>query len=146
MEFNSYVAIWLVLFIYFVVTEIASLGLTSIWFAVGAFITMFVSSLGAGIWIQLIVFSVVSAVLLIVTRPIALKHINKKMVKTNVDSYEGHVGIVTETIDNLKGTGTVFLNGLDWTARSVSDDTTIEKDTKVVVKKVEGVKVIVEKQ
>lgn len=146
MELNTYVIVWLVLFVYFIIAELSSLGLTSIWFAAGAFITMFAASFGAGIWVQIGIFTVISIVLLLCTRPMAMKYINKKMTKTNVDSYEGEVGLVTEDIDNLKAQGSVFLNGLDWTARSISDDVIIHKGTKVVVSKVEGVKLIVAPQ
>ena len=84
-----------------------------------------------------------SVLLLVFTRPIAAKHFNKKMVATNVDSVPGETGVVSVDIDNVAATGTVMLKGMEWTARTESDDVKIEKGAKVRVLRVEGVKVIV---
>jgi membrane protein implicated in regulation of membrane protease activity len=94
--------------------------------------------------IQVVVFLVVSLLLLFFTRPFAKKFYNSKRTKTNVDSIIGEQCKVTETIDNFNGTGTVLLNGLEWTARS-KDETVIEAGVRVKVCAVDGVKVIVEK-
>ena len=124
--------------------EVATLGLVSVWFAGGALVTFFVAMATETLWIQLVVFFAVSFVLLFVTRPIASKFYNNRRTKTNVDSLVGEYCKVTEVIDNFNGTGTVVLNGMDWTARSV-DDTIIEVDSKVKVCGIDGVKVLVGK-
>ncbi|MCR5597461.1 MAG: NfeD family protein [Lachnospiraceae bacterium] len=136
--------IWLAVFVVMVVIEIATLGLTTIWFAGGALVALIISLFNPPVAVQIAVFIVVSVVLLIFTRPIAAKHFNKKMVATNVDSVPGEIGIVSVNIDNIAATGTVMIKGMEWTARTESDDLKIEKGAKVKVLRVEGVKVIVE--
>lgn len=133
---------WLVAFLVLLLIEIATLGLVTIWFAGACLIAMVVSALGAPLWLQLAVFVIVSVVLFVFTRPIAMKYFNKSREKTNVENVIGKYAIVTETIDNLRGTGSVQLNGLDWTARSAEEALVIEKDTKVEILEVKGVKLI----
>ena len=97
------------------------------------------------LWSQIAVFFVVSIVLLIFTRPLALKYMNKGVEKTNVDSIPGQKGIVTQTIDNLKAEGKVTIQGMEWSARS-KDESVIEEGKVVKVAAVEGVKLIVEEE
>ena len=87
-----------------------------------------------------------SAVLLFLTRPLAVKYLNKGAVHTNADSLIGKEAVVTEKIDNLKSTGAVQVNGQVWTARSVNPEHSIEKDEIVMVRAIEGVKLIVGKR
>ena len=135
---------WLALVIIFVVVECLTVGLVSIWFAGGALVAMLFAIAGAGsIW-QDIVFLAVSALLLVLTRPIAKKYFNNKKVKTNYQSIIGEVAKVTETIDNYNQTGTAFVDGKEWTARSLHDAVILEKDTLAKVVAIEGVKLIVE--
>ena len=135
---------WLALLIIFIIAESLTVGLVSIWFAGGAFIAMFVALLGASTVWQIVVFLVVSAILLIITRPIAVKYINNKKEKTNYKSVIGTVVKVIERIDNLNQTGVAFADGKEWTARAVEDGMILEKDTFAKVVKIEGVKLMVE--
>lgn len=136
--------VWLIILALCLLVEIATLGLVTIWFAGGALVTFFVAMATDSLLIQMLVFLVVSFLLLFFTRPIAKKFYNSKRTKTNVESVIGEQCKVTETIDNFNGTGTVLLNGLEWTARS-KDETVIEAGARVKVCVVDGVKVIVEK-
>lgn len=102
-----------------------------------------VSLAGGPLWLQLLLFIAVSVVLLLFTRPLAVKYLNKDVQKTNVDSIPGQKGIVTATIDNLKAEGQVTIQGMEWTARAKNGNT-IEKGKVVRVTAVEGVKLIVE--
>ena len=136
--------VWLIILALCLLVEIATLGLVTIWFAGGALVTFFVAMATDSLLIQIIVFLVVSLLLLFFTRPIAKKFYNGKRTKTNVDSLIGEQCKVTEDIDNFNGTGTVLLNGLEWTARS-KDETVIEAGARVQVCVVDGVKVIVKK-
>ena len=102
-----------------------------------------VSLLGGPVWLQILLFLAVSVVLLVFTRPLAVRYMNKNQQKTNVDSIPGKTGVVVETIDNLKAEGQVMLDGMVWTAKSESGDT-IEEGKVVKVLAVEGVKLIVE--
>lgn len=134
--------IWLILLAVLLVIEIITLGLTTIWFAAGALGAFFVSLASDNMVIQLLVFFVVSLVLLIFTRPIATRFFNTGRVKTNYESLVGKEGRVTERIDNFNQTGTVVLNGQEWTARAVKDQI-IETDVRVRVVNITGVKLIV---
>ncbi len=136
--------VWLIILALCLVVEIATLGLVTIWFAGGALVTFFVAMVTDSLLIQVIVFLAVSLLLLFFTRPIAKRFYNNKRTKTNVDSLIGEHCKVTEAIDNFNGTGTVLLNGLEWTARS-KDEAVIEVGARVQVCAVDGVKVIVEK-
>ena len=134
---------WLMAFIILVVMEFLTMGLTTIWFAIGALAAFFASLFGASFWIQIILFLVVSLVVLVIYRPLAVKYINSRRTRTNVDDLIGKEAKVTERIDNLNQTGRVVLNGMDWSARTTIGGA-IEIDTTVKVIDVQGVKLIVE--
>ncbi len=140
MEFAVY---WLVALIVFLVIEAATLGLATIWFAGGALIALIAAMCGVGVGIQMASFLVVSLVLLIFTRPLAVRFLSKDTLKTNVDRVVGMEGVVTEEISNLAGTGKVSLGGNIWTARTENEGGTIPVDAVVEVLRVEGVKLIV---
>lgn len=136
--------IWLILFVVLVVFEIATMGLTTIWFAAGSLVAFFASLFHVTWWLQFILFIVVSLIMLIFTRPFAVRYVNKHTQKTNIDSIIGQTGRVIAQIDNAQASGYVVVNGLEWAARS-ADASVIEVDTMVKVKAIEGVKVIVER-
>ena len=135
--------IWLGVFILSIVIELATMGLFTIWFAGGSLIALIVALLGAPMWLQITLFILISVVLLLFTRPIAMKYYNKGRTKTNVDSLIGEVAVVTETIDNLEGKGAIRIKGLEWSAKSEQDGVKIFADTKVIIQKIEGVSAIV---
>lgn len=137
--------VWLAILIIMVVIEIVTLGLTTIWFAGGALAAFIASLLGAGLPIQLVLFILVSLLLLLGTRPLAVKYFNKDRVKTNAESLIGTVGIVMQEINNLQAQGMVQVNGQEWTARS-TDDTVIEKGKEVLIEEIRGVKLIVKEK
>ena len=137
-----YAIIWLAALVILLLAEALTLGLTTIWFAGGALIALIAALVGANVWVQLGIFLAVSLLLLIFTRPAALRYMNKSTLKTNVDSLTGEVGVVSERIDNLEATGKVKLNDVLWTARS-EDGTVIEEGAVVEISRVEGVKLIV---
>lgn len=138
--------IWLALTAILLIIEIATLGLTTIWFAAGALFAFFAALLGMNQGIQIGVFVVVSVVLLFFTRPLAVKYLNTKTIKTNTEALVGKTARVIVGINNLKSQGQVVINGLEWTARS-SDDTVVFKiGDAVTIVGIEGVKLIVEGQ
>ena len=137
---------WLAIVIVLLVIEIATLGLTTIWFAGGALVACVAALLHANIWVQIVLFLVVSVLLLFFTRPLAIRYMNKDRTKTNVDSMVGKEAVVTEAIDNLKAQGVVQVNGLEWTARSEESQEVIPKGAIVEVGRVDGVKLIVRKK
>lgn len=135
--------IWLGLLILFGIGEAVSVGLTSIWFAAGALAALIAALLGGQLWLQLVLFLAVSALCLVAIRPLAKRHLNNHVERTNADRVIGAEARVTEAIDNLQGTGAVSIGGIVWTARSGSDDP-IPAGALVKVLRIEGVKVFVE--
>ena len=140
----SEVTIWLAVLVVCVGLEIATMGLTTIWFAGGALVSAILAALNAPLWLQIVAFFVVSLILLYLTRPVAVKYFNKDRVKTNVESLIGRQAIVISEIDNLQGIGQVTVGGQEWSARSVKDDVQLPVGSVVVVRSVSGVKLIVE--
>ena len=134
--------IWLVLMIIFLITEAATVVLTSLWFAIGALTAMVASLLGAPLWLQILLFLAVSAGLLACLRPMVRKHFTPTLAKTNVDAVVGSQGYVLSDIDNISATGKVKLGAMEWTARS-TDGYPIQAGTLVRVDRIEGVKAFV---
>ncbi len=134
---------WLAIMVFCLIVEVSTVGLITIWFAGGALIAAIVSMIGGPMWLQIVLFLVASLVLLIFTRPIAVKYFNKNRTKTNVETIIGKQAIVTDRIDNLKGQGQIITDGMEWTARSANEEI-IEEGCIVEIKEIKGVKAIVE--
>jgi membrane protein implicated in regulation of membrane protease activity len=135
---------WLIIFIILLVLELITLGLTTVWFAVGAIAAFAASLCGGSFELQLALFVSVSFVLLFFTRPVLMKRINTKTVKTNVDGLIGQMARVTTTIDNLQASGAAMVNGVEWTARSSDVDVRIEAGQMARITEIKGVKLILE--
>lgn len=140
---NSMLIFWIGALVLLVVVEALTTQLVTIWFAVGAAGAIIANLLGAQYWVQWSVFIVLSVLSLIVTRPLVKKFTKRKVQPTNADRNIGAKAIVLEDIDNTAGTGAVNVRGIVWTARSVNGER-IEKDANVVVKAIEGVKLLVQ--
>ena len=138
-------AFWLIVFVALLVIEIATMGLTTIWFAGGALVSFLAAYIGFGVGVQVAVFLIVSILLLVLTRPIAVKFFNQERQKTNADSLIGQKAVVKEAIDIIQATGRVEVNGMEWSAKT-EEPGVIEADTIVVIKGIQGVKLIVEKE
>lgn len=134
---------WLAAFIVFAIGEAVTVGLVSVWFAVGALAALFATALGAGLWLQIAVFLGVSALALALFKPLSSKFLKPRLSATNADRVIGAAALVTETIDNTQAQGQVKVNGQVWSARSARD-VVIHEGTDVKVLRIEGVKVIVE--
>lgn len=135
---------WLLMAAIFIVIELVTLGLTTIWFAGGAFVAAVAGALGADLVIQVILFLVVSIVLLVLTRPIAVKHLDANIEKTNSEALIGQTAVVIQEINNLDGVGQAKVNGMEWTARAKKEDEIIPVGTNVTIVEISGVKLIVE--
>lgn len=137
---------WLIVIAVCIIIEIATLGLTTIWFSGGALVAFVISFVTDNLFIEVIVFIVISLILLFFTRPIALKYFNSQRTKTNYESLIGKEAKVLETIDNINESGLITLHGTEWIARSVSDSEVFKPGDRVVIKDVVGVKLIVERK
>lgn len=143
-DMASVMIMWLLLIMVFVVIEMITLGLTTIWFAGGSVVALIACACGANVGIQIVLFLVVSIAMLFFVRPSACKKFNSKRIKTDIASLIGAEGKVIEEIDNFNQKGCVLLDGKEWTARS-ADGTSIEVGAKVSVNEISGVKLIVTK-
>lgn len=135
------VLLWLVITVILAIIEIATFNLVTVWFAGGSFAAMIAAMLHTPLWMQLIVFAAVTAVLLASTRPLVMKSMAKQT-PTNSDRVIGMTGIVTEEIDNIRETGAVKADGKVWSARAENGDV-IMVGTVVEILEIRGVKVIV---
>ena len=102
---NPYELLWIVLLIVFVLGELATIGLTCIWFAAGALAALVMAMAGVNPVVQFLVFLVVSILLLAATRPWARKYVNAKMQRTNADSLIGENIRISERVSNMDQTG-----------------------------------------
>ncbi len=141
-QFLSPMIIWVILIVVFVVTEVISLGLTSIWFAFGALLALIVSFFIESLMVQITVFVLSSVILLYFTKPIVKNYLKVGREKTNVESMIGMKGVVTKEISK-HSTGQAKVNGQIWTAVS-GEMIGIGED--IVVIEVQGVKIIVKKE
>lgn len=140
------VYIWLGILVLMVIVELLTTQLVTIWFAVGALVSFFLALFGVEqIWIQILVFLIVSAAALAVTRPLVRKTLKRKTEPTNADMVIGKTAIVTEKIDNIAGTGLVKVGGTVWSART-ADQSVIEEAQEVEVQEIQGVKLMVIKK
>lgn len=134
---------WLFAFIVFLGIEAATMALTTIWFAGGALAGLILYLLGVSMEIQLAAFVIVSFALLALTRPVALRYVNRQTKKTNVESLIGKQAVIAQEVNNRTGTGMAVLEGQEWTVRSARDELSIPKGTLVAVQEIRGVKLIV---
>ena len=133
--------VWLGVAVLCLVIEGLTFSLTTIWFALGAVVMIFLSLTHMSLQWQLLIFLVLSLLLLIFTRPFAIKKLHVKKTPTNSDALIGKKVIVTETITDLQK-GAVKLNGVEWTASS-ADGSSIEKGTECTVTDIQGATAVV---
>lgn len=136
--------VWIGLTAVFGILEAVTAQLVSVWFVIGSVAALGTYFFGANQAVQIIVFILVSAVALVITRPLVRKFTQTKVQPTNADSYIGLEAVVTEKINNLHSEGAVRVKGVEWTARSLSGEEIAQGET-VTVRSIEGVKLIVEK-
>lgn len=137
---------WLILFVVLLIIEIFTMGLTTVWFAGGALVAFIMAFIGFELPVQIIVFLSVSILLLVLTRPIAIKFFNQERQKTNAESLIGQKAVVLDTIDTIHGTGRVEVNGMEWSAKVDEEAHIIEAGEIVVIEGIQGVKLIVKKE
>ena len=136
------IILWVFLAAVFLIIELFTVGMVSIWFFIGALVSLLSAAIGAPVWLQVALFIIISAGSFLLLYP-RLKHMVKKSGEpTNADMIIGKNCYVVRKIDNTDGSGAVNIDGKTWTARS-ADDTTIEEGTLVCIREIQGVKVIV---
>lgn len=134
---------WAAACLLLLLVEIFTAMLVCIWFVGGAAAALIACLCGGSLWLQMILFFIVSAGLLLLLRPLLKRQCRADKAKTNVDALPGKRAIVLETIDNLAGHGRIKVDGTDWAARSVTEQT-IEAGAVVVIREIAGVRAYVE--
>lgn len=134
--------IWLIAAAILGIIEVSTVNLITLWFAVSALVAAVFAAFGAGPGVQIPVFVVVSAILVIATRPLAKRFLNRNTVATNADRIISTQGIVIEEINSIKGTGQVKVMGQVWSAKSAEGED-IAEGTSVKIVALEGAKVVV---
>lgn len=141
--FNS--ICWLIAMVVFLLFELATVALTTIWFAAGALVACIVAIFCDSLYIQLLVFLLVSIVTLVAFRPSITKRFNEKTNKTNIDEWIGKRVRIIEKVDNREETGCAVLNGQEWTARAQDDNVTFDVGDMATVADISGVKLMLVK-
>lgn len=136
---------WSVLLVLCLIIEGATVSLTTIWFAVGAAGGIIASLLNVPVFLQWLIFIVISAALLFLVRPAVKKIMPSKIEPTNADLNIGRSAQVIQRIDNISSSGRVRLDGVDWAALS-EDGSVIENGESVTVTAVNSAKLIVKKK
>jgi len=139
------VVCWLIAVIAFIILEAVTYQLVSVWFVIGALGGLLAAALGASLGVQIAVFVIVSALMLAVLRPLSMKLLKPKGLKTNSDALIGEDVLITEKVNNISGTGKGKIRGMTWTVRSESGED-IPENTVATVSRIEGVKLIVTKK
>ncbi len=139
---NPLVIFWILATVVFGILEMLTPQLICVWFCGGALATAVTSCFVDSLWLSVVVFVVVSALLLAFTRPLVKSKIIPKIQPTNADRIIGKEAVVTVAIDPVENKGQIKVDGQIWSAKS---DFAIGEGEKVTVSSIEGVKAVVNK-
>ena len=139
---NEIMIFWLVVAATALVLELATVNLVSVWFVAGGVAAFIAALLGAELSVQVGVFVLVTAVLLIFTMPAARRLLQNSKQATNSDRIIGQEAVVTEEISNIKGTGQIKVLGSTWSASS-EEGSISPVGSRVSIIKISGVKAVV---
>lgn len=140
---NNLSWIWVAVTIICIVIETFTFSLTTIWFAIGAFVMVFVAFTPLPFVAQLFLFVLISLALLIFTRPIVQKKLVQNKIATNYERVIGQIAVVVKKITPTEK-GTIKINGMDWTA-SVKENIILEEGSKCTIEEIVGVTAYVKK-
>ena len=136
--------LWAVLFLGALFIEAQTAELLAVWFVPGALISLVLATLGVDMWIQWVVFAAVSTVLLVLALTVFRKKLlkNNGQEKTDTDLLIGKTAVVTERIDNAAMTGSVKVDGKEWSAKMADDCEYAEVGEFVEIEAIVGVKLV----
>lgn len=137
-----WVIVWAVVTVLMLCIEFATVSLVSIWFAVGGLAATVTALITDQLWVQLLVFVLVTVAALFVTRPLAKKIMAKPNTRTNVNSLIGTVCIVAQPVGPDCGSGRVKIGDVYWNAVSRTGEFSVGDEVRVTG--VEGNKLFVE--
>ncbi|MDM8201862.1 NfeD family protein [Allofournierella massiliensis] len=108
--------LWAVLLAVFVVVELATANLVTVWFAVGALAALIASLFTHNLLWQALVFLLVSLVALIATKPLVSRARSRK--PAAAVELDRNIGRTAQALEDLRPgvVGRVRLDGVDWNA------------------------------
>lgn len=142
---NGASVVWLVVAVIFGLIEASTVSLVSIWMAAAAVLSAVAAAMNQNLMIQILVFLIASALLLVLTAPLSKKFRSSEMTSTNADRLFGQEGVVLTAIDPIENQGTIKVLGQVWSA-ICKDGVSIEPGEKVIVEGIEGVRAVVKKK
>lgn len=128
--------IWVAVLVICGIIEASTLSLTTIWAAIAAIPMIFISKTSISLAWQLLIFVGLTFILLLATRPIAVKLIYSKKTK-DVNSLVGQEVTITKAIGAHEKGQAKTSNGVTWNAKS-SDGTEIAENSICKITDVEG--------
>lgn len=136
--------IWLIVGLLMLVAELISVALVFVFFAAGALLTALLASLGLlpGLDSQLLAFSVISVLTLVLLRKQARRLLDRRHTQAEYNEYAGETAMVIKDIP-ATGEGKIYYRGAEWIARSATQ-VPIEAGSKVIIRSTDGIKLIVE--
>lgn len=136
--------IWITVIVVSCILEwLTQVQLITIWAALGGVVALILELCGINSTVQIIVFFAVTLVLIALTRPLAKKMTNFGVTPTNADMNIGKVGRVTKVVDKELGIMRVKVDNSDWSA-TTDGKQVLPVGSEISVKRIEGVKLIVE--
>lgn len=139
---SQLVMFWLFAAVVLGVIELVTAPLICIWLCGGALVAALAGFFTQSVWVSLLAFVVVSALMLAFTRPLVKSKLTPKVQPTNADRIIGKEGVVIVGIDSVENKGQIKVDGQVWSAKS---DCPIDEGEKVTVSSIEGVKAVVTK-
>jgi len=133
---------WFITFILLFLVEVFTASLVCIWFALGALAAFGTSYLTNLLWVQILVFVVVSLIAYLITNFVLMTFRNRSKSYVTTDTIIGKVGTITKKIKNDEY-GEVEVAGEKFVADSEKE---IPIGKKVRIVKATGTKVIVEQE
>ncbi|MBQ7337239.1 MAG: NfeD family protein [Clostridia bacterium] len=145
LEYMPY--IWAAVLVIAIIVESQTMDMICIWFMPSALISMILGMLNVRVWVQCLVFVVLTVVMLILCKTVFKSFFKRKNAEpTNADALIGKEAIITEDVDNIHGIGSAKINGLVWTARAEDVNEKLSVGDIVIVKEIRGVKLICTKK
>lgn len=136
---------WLFVMILCIIIEAVTFSLTTVWAAITSLLMIFLCKTGLPFRGQLLIFFLISIILMVFTRPFAVKKLKLGKVTTNVNSLDGQEVLVVKEITRFEKGEVKASNGVLWTAMSDGEQT-IPKDTVCLVCRVEGNTLVVKEK
>lgn len=131
--------IWIIIALVLLVVELMTTAVAALCLMIGCIAAAVPSFFGASIMWQSAAFVVASLLAFVFIRPVIMNHLMKGKNngrKSGVQALIGREATVVETIDALKGTGRVVIDGDDWNAVS---DKVVDKGQKVIIESIDSI-------